>query len=250
MKYNLLVLDVDGTIVRNQITPLSKNVTKSIRKASKKIKISLCTGRTKGAVKDLIKKFKIGDSYHVIEGGTKVLNPQGKYEYIKSLSYNDVLEIVKVAGNVPFNYGFCVDSQWVPNIEEAKYGTITNVSLNSNTKKQTEAILIKVKILANKYHIAVGTHINLPSGNHVLLTKKNASKEFGLKYIQRKTGIKKEETIGVGDMPNDLPIFKAVGFKVAMANGDIQLKKLADYIAPSVDKDGLIEVIEKFILND
>jgi hydroxymethylpyrimidine pyrophosphatase-like HAD family hydrolase len=54
--------------------------------------------------------------------------------------------------------------------------------------------------------------------------------------------------IGVGDGHNDLPLFEACGFRVAMGNADEELKKLADYIAPSVEDDGIVDVIEKFIL--
>ena len=37
------------------------------------------------------------------------------------------------------------------------------------------------------------------------------------------------------------------GLGVAMANASEELKKRADYIAPSCDEDGLVEVINQFI---
>lgn len=42
----------------------------------------------------------------------------------------------------------------------------------------------------------------------------------------------------------------ACGLRVAMGNAVDDLKAIADYIAPSVDDDGLAEVIEKFILSN
>ena len=41
----------------------------------------------------------------------------------------------------------------------------------------------------------------------------------------------------------------ACGLKVAMGNAIPELKEIADYVAPSVDDDGVADVIEKFILN-
>ena len=53
----------------------------------------------------------------------------------------------------------------------------------------------------------------------------------------------------VGDGNNDLPLFELAGWKVAMGNGADVLKEAADWIAPSVDEDGLAVAIERFILN-
>lgn len=40
----------------------------------------------------------------------------------------------------------------------------------------------------------------------------------------------------------------ACGLKVAMGNAVKELKEIADFIAPTVEQDGLATVIEKFIL--
>jgi len=40
----------------------------------------------------------------------------------------------------------------------------------------------------------------------------------------------------------------ACGLKVAMGNATEDLKEIADYIAPTVDEDGVADVIEKFVL--
>lgn len=247
MKYKLLVLDVDGTTIINQAHPISQKVVISLQKAKAKIYISFCTGRALLQLQELINVIGLKESYHVVEGGTKVLNPKGTYEYIKSISFLNVLHIMETAGSSPFDYGLCVDGQWISDVNKAKKGNITNVSLNSNNRRQTNAILEKIKSLANKYHIAVGTHITLKDGAHIMLTQKDASKEYGIRYIQKKLHITKDETIGVGDMLNDLPIFKGVGLKIAMGNAHEDLKKNADYIAPSVYNNGLIDVIERFI---
>ena len=61
--------------------------------------------------------------------------------------------------------------------------------------------------------------------------------------------IKTTEIIGVGDGYNDFPMLLACGLKVAMDNANDDLKAIADYIAPSVDDDGVADVIEKYILN-
>lgn len=61
-------------------------------------------------------------------------------------------------------------------------------------------------------------------------------------------GISTSEIIGIGDHYNDFPLLMACGFKVAMGNAVPELKAIADYIAPSVENNGLADVLEKFVL--
>jgi len=62
--------------------------------------------------------------------------------------------------------------------------------------------------------------------------------------------ISREEIIGIGDHYNDFPLLMACGLKVAMGNAVDDLKAIADYIAPSVEKDGVADVIDRFVLNN
>ena len=54
-------------------------------------------------------------------------------------------------------------------------------------------------------------------------------------------------TIDAKGCDNDLPMIEYAGFGVAMANAPEQLKEKADYVAPSCDEDGLVDVITRFI---
>ena len=51
-----------------------------------------------------------------------------------------------------------------------------------------------------------------------------------------------------GDGYNDIPMMRYAGLSVAMENAQPQVKEVADYITKSNDEDGIVEVIDKFIL--
>jgi len=221
----------------NQRKPLFPRIIKG------KIKISLCTGRAYVDLKQIINVLGINNSYHVIESGAKVLNPEGKEENIKDIPFKDVKNIVNIAGDTPQGYGFCVDGKWVEDIENGKKGVVTTVSFHSHSQKKTKEILERIKSV--KYYVAVGSHWEIPEGNFILITNPEASKKLALEYVQEKLGITKQETVAVGDMPNDIPLFEASGLKIAMGNADQKLKDKADDVAPSIDKDGVVWVIEK-----
>ena len=82
----------------------------------------------------------------------------------------------------------------------------------------------------------------------VMITSPIATKLHSVLEITKLLGVTPEETIGVGDGYNDYPLLMACGLKIAMGNAVQELKAIADFIAPSVDEDGVATVIDKFIL--
>jgi hydroxymethylpyrimidine pyrophosphatase-like HAD family hydrolase len=62
----------------------------------------------------------------------------------------------------------------------------------------------------------------------VYITHKEGTKTSGVKKLREILGVSKEEVVGVGDKN--------------------EIKKIADWVAPSVEEDGVAAVIEKFIL--
>lgn len=61
-------------------------------------------------------------------------------------------------------------------------------------------------------------------------------------------GLSLSEAMAFGDGGNDLPIVRDAGVGVAMENGCAELKAVADYIAPSVDDDGVAKALEHYNL--
>lgn len=77
---------------------------------------------------------------------------------------------------------------------------------------------------------------------------KNVSKAETLDSMLEKIGVKRENTICCGDGFNDISMIEYAGVGVAMANAKDEVKKAADFVTGSNDEDGLVTVIEKFIL--
>ncbi|MCX8008377.1 MAG: HAD hydrolase family protein [Patescibacteria group bacterium] len=76
----------------------------------------------------------------------------------------------------------------------------------------------------------------------------DASKGKGLSVIQSKLDILTSQTIAIGDGASDVPTMRYAGLKVSMENAEPELKAVANYIAPSVENDGVVDVIERYIL--
>lgn len=75
-----------------------------------------------------------------------------------------------------------------------------------------------------------------------------ASKGNALQALADHLGIRKEETACIGDGENDLSMFRAAGLKIAMGNAVPELKKAADIITGTNDRDGAAEAVRRYIL--
>jgi len=58
------------------------------------------------------------------------------------------------------------------------------------------------------------------------------------------------QVVAVGDELNDLTMIQVAGLGVAMGNAPRELRRVADYVAPSNDEDGLAHVIRRFVLQE
>lgn len=80
----------------------------------------------------------------------------------------------------------------------------------------------------------------------VHVTHRLADKEHAVKQWLSMMNITAAETVGMGDSGNDLPIFNAVGLKIAVGNATPELKLKSDFISPSQADGALEHVLLRF----
>ena len=86
------------------------------------------------------------------------------------------------------------------------------------------------------------------SGYSFDLTLKGESKAKGIKKLVEKLGMDIEQTIAFGDGRNDVEMLTEVGLGIAMGNGAIEAKAVADYVTDDIDKDGILKALNHFSL--
>jgi hydroxymethylpyrimidine pyrophosphatase-like HAD family hydrolase len=79
------------------------------------------------------------------------------------------------------------------------------------------------------------------------ITHSQATKQHGVFEFSKVAGVPLQNIAGVGDDENDFPLLMACGYKVAMGNAVASLKDIAGYVAPPVEEDGAVQVIEKIL---
>jgi hypothetical protein len=61
-------------------------------------------------------------------------------------------------------------------------------------------------------------------------------------------GLTAEQVMTIGDSNNDIEMLSYAGVGVAMGNADDEVKSYADWIAPTVEEDGVLAALEEFVL--
>ena len=76
----------------------------------------------------------------------------------------------------------------------------------------------------------------------------NVDKATSLDKMLQTIGLTRENAICCGDGFNDISMIKYAGVGVAMGNAQPPVKEAADYVTGTNDEDGLVEVVDKFVM--
>lgn len=73
-------------------------------------------------------------------------------------------------------------------------------------------------------------------------------KGVGLDVVLDRLGVDGQQTLAIGDNPNDLPMFARAGISVAMGNAPTNVKERATVVGPTNDDEGVAWALQRFVL--
>ncbi len=240
------MLDLDGTTIPNHRDGMpSQKVIDAVKKAHKKLAVCIATGRSLSQAEPILDILQITNPVILLGGSQITDGASRKRIYIRPMEQKDITAVF--AQLTQYNIRIYVDEKdnqivYTPSYKGMPFNILA-VHLTENLADELIDKLSHIPTIA-AHKIVDWTH-GLFSLNiaHVYATKQHAIFE-----VARRLNIETHEIIGVGDGPNDFPLLMACGLKVAMGNAVEDLKAIADYIAPTVDEDGVADVIERFVL--
>lgn len=247
-RFKAIIFDVDGTLIPNKRDGIpSEKVRKTIIRAKNRLHMGVATSRPMFMLSGITSHLQFSGP-SIISAGSRIVNVETReILWEKSIEKDAIGEIKKTIQH--FNLNFIINDDGKDKPLSKKYKplkplTAYCIAVPPKTVDAVASLLNKIPNL--------GVH-KLPSwvsGNITIsLTHAQASKQHAILEISRLLNIDTHEIIGVGDGYNDFPLLMACGLKIAMGNAVDDLKAIADYIAPSVDEDGVAHIIEKFVLN-
>jgi Cof subfamily protein (haloacid dehalogenase superfamily) len=75
----------------------------------------------------------------------------------------------------------------------------------------------------------------------------SVNKGSGLDFAAERVGFSSDRSVAFGDGENDVELIDWAGYGVAVANAHPRVLAAADYVCPSVDDEGVAQVIEAYL---
>lgn len=189
------------------------------------------------------------NGYSTLINGAQIINSSSlKTIWKKPLSIKSIKKIYQTGNRYKletYAANFKKDLK-IHSLDQLASESIADIYYKISSKEQGKKIEKELSLLTD-----ISTHI-IPSkaGVYLVFTDIQASKAHAITHVAKLLKIKPSKIIGVGDGYNDFPLLMACGLKIAMGNAVAELKAIADFVAPSVDEDGVATIIEKFILEE
>ncbi len=258
----LIATDIDGTILRwgLDFTPALQVCIKDLTQRG--IKVVLVTGRMHCAAMPVARKLELNTPIISYQGGLiKDFNNNTLYQ--KNLDEKYAIEVINWARKNKIHINLYLDdklyveedNEIVKAYTDGKFVDYTVCNFDDLEIKNVNKILAIdlhnpdkvtgwVNELKQKYpqlFIVKSTPYFCEIGNG------EAKKSLGLKFLCDMWGINQDEVLTIGDQDNDIDLVQAGGIGVAMGNGTPQLKECADFITDTVENDGFVKAVEKFV---
>ena len=262
MTIKMVATDIDGTILKYTNSGFTQEVINCIHELNKGgIKIVLVTGRMNQSAQKIADELGLKTAIVSYQGGLvwdndKILNER----YLPADKAEKILKWGK-KHNTHINL-YMNDELYVTEENEFthKYADAQNIKYHVGTfdklhlEKVNKILFIDynepekiTRITSELQKEFPELYIVKSADTFCEVCHKEATKGNGLKCIQDFYGITKEETLTIGDHNNDIELLMSGGIKVAMGNATDELKAVADYITDTVDNNGFVKAMEKFV---
>lgn len=264
MTIKMVATDIDGTILKLNAV-FNPAVIECIHKLDKSgIKVVLITGRMHKSAKKIADELGLQTPIVSYQGAmVKDNSPQANVLYERYIPVETAKKIFAWANerNLHINL-YLNDDVYVESDDEAikKYADHQHIPYNVtpfdklNLDKINKILLIDYNDAEKITRVTKELQADFPDLFIVKSTNffceichKEATKGDGLRCVQKYFNISKEETLTIGDHNNDIDLLNAGGTKVAMGNATEELKEVADYVTDTIDNDGFVKAIEKFV---
>jgi Cof subfamily protein (haloacid dehalogenase superfamily) len=262
----ILVLDIDGTLTNSK-----KQITEATKQAIWELMdrghlVALASGRPTPGMRKYEKELELDKrgGYLLSYNGARVVECTGGevvhqnflplhvvpqlYEFAKErgaglITYDgDVVisafepdEYIKLEAGI----------NWLPIRHEPDFVEYVNYDINKCLMTAPgEQAAVYEKELQERFGDIISIYRSEPF--FIEIMPKNINKADSLDKVLKGMGMSAENAVCCGDGFNDITMIKYAGVGVAMGNAQPAVKEAADYIAPTNDEDGLVDVISRF----
>lgn len=269
MKYKLLVLDVDGTLLNDE-REISKRTLAALLKVQQMgVRIVLASGRPTYGLMPLAKTLELGNygGFVLSYNGCQIIKAQnGEILFERRINPEMLPYLEKKARKNGFAIFTYHDDTLITDSPDNEY--IKNEALLNNLKiiKEDEFSTAidfapcKCMLVSDKEKALIGLEQHWekrlagtldafrsePYFLEVVPCGVNKANTLGA--LLEHLGVTREEVIAVGDGVCDVTMLQLAGMGVAMGHSQDSVKVCTDYVTASNEEDGVALAVEKLIL--
>ena len=269
MKYKLLVLDVDGTLLNDE-REISKRTLAALLKVQQMgVRIVLASGRPTYGLMPLAKTLELGNygGFVLSYNGCQIIKAQnGEILFERRINPEMLPYLEKKARKNGFAIFTYHDDTLITDSPDNEY--IKNEALLNNLKIIREDEFstaidfapCKCMLVSDKEKALIGLEQHWekrlagtldafrsePYFLEVVPCGVNKANTLGA--LLEHLGVTREEGIAVGDGVCDVTMLQLAGMGVAMGHSQDSVKVCADYVTASNEEDGVALAVEKLIL--
>ena len=267
MRYQLIAMDLDGTLSNDQkiITQKTKTALMAAQKAG--IRLALASARPSPGLFRERDALHMGDYQGILmsyNGGRIVEAATGKVLFETCMELTQTKQVLRQLETLPVTpilddgvqfyvrnrNGYKVDYECANNnmtcteVENlADFLDFAPVKILMSVRpEQIVRIQKTIAALLPRSLTVVQT-----AAFYLEVIPRTINKGQGIRNICDVLGIRPEEVIAFGDAENDIPMLRTAGMGVAMGNAAEAVKQAADMVTLSNNEDGIAAALEKLL---
>ena len=263
MDYNLIALDIDGTI-RDAERPPSDRTRQAIERAKERGAIvTLVTGRIFASATASTTELNITSPIICFQGAQIADPTTGEVLWHRPLTpemaRSALDELASWEGDV---VAYRADqvyvsklTPWVEDYSQRVGGQVNVVADLAELAAQGVTRLLAVGDEGDVHRLELRLKTTFDSRLHVTrslphfceILHPEAGKRNGLAWLCRHLGVRQEETVAFGNSYEDVHMLRWAGLGVAVGGAVSEVLEAGDRVAPPVEEDGVAQVIEELM---
>jgi Cof subfamily protein (haloacid dehalogenase superfamily) len=265
MKYKMLVLDMDDTLLNDDHTISNENKVMLAKARELGVHIVLASGRPTPAMIAYAKELQLDNSYMISYNGAVITDlKEDKVIFEQTLTQGQIHELYDYSLKskthiITYVNGKIVSETDSEYIEIEK--NITGLEHNKvvSFKDEVQFSAVKCILLEEPVYLkevekdlkAAMPHLSVSMSKPFFLevAQNGIDKGASIKFLAEKLNILQSEIIAVGNAGNDLSMIEYAGLGVWVDNVDPELRDKGDVIVASNNNHGVAEVVRRFILS-
>ncbi|MFV8345020.1 Cof-type HAD-IIB family hydrolase [Flavobacterium sp. ZB4P13] len=265
MKYKMLVLDMDDTLLTDDHTISNENKEMLFKAQELGVYVILASGRPTPAMTAYAKELQLDDSYMISYNGAVITDlKQDKVIFEQTLTQEQIHELYDYSLKSNTHIITYVDGKIVSETDSEFIEIEKNITgLEHNKvlsfKDEVQSSAVKCILLEEPSYLkevekdlkAAMPHLSVSMSKPFFLevAQNGIDKGASIKFLAEKLDIHQSEIIAVGNAGNDLTMIEYAGLGVWVDNVDPELRDKGDFIVASNNDHGVAEVVSRFILN-